>query len=137
VLKNSKPLVIDIYSWDSNKDFVYQAVFKKDVTLKFLYYGSIHTERTLTEFEAELLRNLVRKIKIDLLPDEPINFQWMLPNVSTRVVIKSQFGKVDISWASNDELTYKKSFVVLLKLIETVQDMLSVDLTGLDLPEFL
>ena len=127
----------DIYSWDSNKDFFYKAEFKKDVTLKFLYYGSIHTERTLTEFEAELLRGLVRKIKIDLLPVEPKDFQWMLPNVSTRVVIKSQFGKVEMSWTSDDELTYKKSFAVLLKLIGTVQDMLSVDFTGLDLPEYL
>ena len=135
--KNLQPLVIDIYSWDSNKDFAYQAVFKKDVTLKFLYYGSIHTERTLTEFEAELLRSLVRKIKIDLLPVEPKDFRWMLPNVSTRVVIKSQFGKVEMSWTSDDELTYKKSFAVLLKLIGTVQDMLSVDFTGLDLPEYL
>ena len=137
MLKNSKPSVIDIYSWDSNKDFAYQAVFKKDVTLKFLYYGSIHTERTITEFEAELLRNLVRKIKLDLLPEEPKSLQWMLPNLSTRVVIKSQFGKVDMSWTSDDELTYKKSFGVLLKLIGTVQDMLSVDFTGLDLPEYL
>ena len=132
----TQPLIIKIYGWNGNKDFGYEVICKKEVTLRFNYMGKVHTKRVLTDFESELLKRKIKSLRLDILPQESIEMCHVLPDITTLVEIKSTFSKISISWSSSDFMNYKKCFASLAKFIETVEDMLVVDTSKLDLPMY-
>ena len=133
---NFPALKIFIYEWDGNKHYGYEVVCADSTLIKFNYKGKVHTQRTLSDFESDLLKKHIKAIRLDLLPEEDEFPSFQCPSITTLVEIKSKFGKFSFKWETNDELASKKSFTGINKFIETVHEMLVVDFSNLDLPMY-
>ena len=129
-------LTINIYPWDGNKNFGYEVFCQKYVTLRFRYFEKVHAERVLSEFESDYLKKKIKSIKFNLFSEESDAMCKVLPDTSTLVEIKNSFYKTSVFWKSSDELNNKKTFANLIDVIQTVDDMLPFDASGLELPMY-
>ena len=112
----------------------YEIELFDDSFIRFKYEGNTLKEKSLSEFEENAIRKLLKKLRFEvfMLVKEPQI--RTIPDVPLKLSLRKRTTYLELHWHSSDEENYPENFNNFVKLARSIEEMIDVDKSELLLP---
>ncbi len=112
----------------------YEVELFDDSFIRFKYEGNTLREKSLSEFEENAIRKLLKKLKFDVLRQVKESQIRMTPDVPLKLSLRTRTTYLELHWHLSDEENYPENFNYFEKLARSIEAMIDVDKSELLLP---
>lgn len=112
----------------------YEVELFDDSFIRFKYEGNTLKEKSLSEFEENALRKLLKKLKFEVLRQPTECLVRTIPDVPLKISLRTRTTYFELHWHSSDEENYPENFNNFEKLARSIEEMIDVDKSELLLP---
>lgn len=124
------------YFYGNCEDIYFDVYLSKKSYIQFCFKGKELITRDLVFDEVNSIVGLLRNIHFNLSSNGETQEVLMRPDIGSRLLIYKEGLKIDVTWKLSDVAKYPYFYESLESLSAFIQNLVSIDDLGIELPIF-
>jgi hypothetical protein len=138
-LEDDLSKVLIKYYVERHLDIYYQVCLQNDSTgyINFVYHKENIKNKTLSKVEIDVIQKLCDQLIFPARLDRRKNSTIILPTIEVSIEVTTSQSKIDFYWTNSEAMDFKNELRSLTELTETIEKLIDIDFSKLDMPIYM